>query len=129
DFTDHDDAVRLRVSREHLDDVQMRSAVDWIATDADACGLSHSSAGQLPYGFVRQSSAARYDPYVSSLGHVTRRTPNAAPAVGVLALARRNSARAIRTDKPRRFAFQGTFHFHHVINRNSFGDAHDLVQA
>src|SRR5260370_11979300 len=39
-FTDHDDALRLRVVIEELDDVQMRSAAAGIAADADPGGLA-----------------------------------------------------------------------------------------
>jgi hypothetical protein len=54
DLADHDDPVRLRVVHEHLDDVQVRGAVDRVAADADAGALAHAAAGQLPDRLVGQ---------------------------------------------------------------------------
>jgi len=52
DFADHDDAVRVRVGIEQLNDVQVRGAVDRVAPDANAGGLADTAAGELPDGLV-----------------------------------------------------------------------------
>src|SRR4051794_4417448 len=101
--------MRFRIGREHFDDVEVGSAIDRVAADADTRGLSQSAAGQLPHGFISERPAARDNPDVASLVNVARGDPNAAAAMGVLAFTRRNNAGAVRTNKPRRFAFQGTF--------------------
>src|ERR1043166_985314 len=43
DLADHDDAMRVRIRVEELDDIQMRGAVDGIPSDADASGLPNAA--------------------------------------------------------------------------------------
>ena len=81
DFADHDDAVRVRVVVEHLDDVQVRGAVDGVAADADAGGLADAAAGQLPDGFVGQRAAAGDHADVALLVNVAGGDADAAAAV------------------------------------------------
>src|SRR5581483_3372687 len=96
DLADHDDALRLRIVIEHLDDVEVRRAVHRVATDADAGGLSHTARRELPDGFVGERSAARDHAHVAALVDVARRDADAAAAVRILARPRRDDTRAIR---------------------------------
>src|SRR6185295_13408741 len=57
DLTNHDDALRLRVVVEELDYVEMRRAIDRVATDADAGALANVTTGELPHRFVGQRAA------------------------------------------------------------------------
>ena len=130
DFADHDDAVRFRVVVEQFDHVQMRSAVDRIAADADAGGLADAARGQLPDRFVGQRAAARDDADVALFVNVAGRDADAAAAVRILAFAGRDDAGTIRPDEPRLgVALQRAFHSHHVAHRNAFGDGDDQFEA
>ncbi len=88
DFADHDDAVRVRVGVEELDDVQVRGAVDRVAADADAGGLADAAAGELPDGFVGQRAAARHHADMALLVNVAGRNADAAAALRILARCR-----------------------------------------
>ena len=93
DFADHDDAVRVRIVVEQLDDIEVRRAVDRVAADADAGGLADAAAGQLPDRLVGQRAAARDDADVALLVNVAGRDADAAAAVRILARAGRDDAR------------------------------------
>ena len=100
DFADHDDAVSFGVVVEHLDDIEVRSAVDRVAANAHAGGLADAAAGQLPDRLIGQRAAARNDADVSLFMNVAGRDADAAAAVGVLALAGRDHAGTIGPDQP-----------------------------
>src|ERR1035437_3626957 len=101
----------------------MRRAVHRIATDADASGLADAARSQLPDRFVSQRAAARDNSDVAFLVNVTGRDADAATAVRILAVAGRDDAGTIRSDKSRLgVAFQRAFHFDHVANANPFRD-------
>lgn len=85
DFTDHDDAVCIGIVIEHFDHVEVRGAMDGIAADADACGLAHVAASELPDGFVGQSAASRDNADVTLFVDVTRSDSDAAAAVRIFA--------------------------------------------
>ena len=129
DFTDHDDAMRVRVGIEQLDDFQVGGAVDRIAADADAGGLADAAAGELPDGFVGEGAAAGNDADLALLVNVTWRDANATAAVRILARAGRDDAGAIGADQPGRPAFHRPLDLHHVVDRDALGDADDEVQS
>ena len=58
DFADHDDATRVRIVIEHLDHIEVRRAVDGVAADAHARGLSDVFRCELEHRFVGQGSGA-----------------------------------------------------------------------
>ena len=93
--------VRVRVVVEHLDDVEVRGAVDRIAADADAGGLADAAAGELPDRLVGERAAARDDADVALLVNVAGRDADAAAAGGILPVAGRDDAGAVGADEAR----------------------------
>ena len=73
----------------------MRRAVHRIAANADASALADAARSQLPDGLVSQRAAARDDADVALFVDVTGRNADAAAAMGILALARRDDAGTI----------------------------------
>src|ERR1019366_2375937 len=128
-FTNHYDAVRVRVGVEQLDHVQVRGAVDRVPANADASGLAHAAASELPDGLVGQRAAARYHADVTLLVDVTGRNPNAAATLRIFARAGRDNARTIGPDESRPAAFRRPLHLHHVVDWDAFGDADHQLQA
>ena len=129
DFADHDDRFGLRIVVEHLEHVQVRRAVDRIAADADAGALAVAAGGQLPDGFIGQRAGAGDHADVALLVNVAGRDADAAAAVGVLPVARSDDARAVWPDEAGLGAAHGLLHFHHVVDRDAFGDADDQIQT
>ncbi len=127
-FTNHNDAGGFRVVVEHLDDVEMRGAVHRVAADADTGGLTDAAAGELPDGFISQSTAARDDAEVALFVNLTGGDADATAAVGIFAGAGSDDAGAVRPDEPGLFAQHGAFDLHHVVDGNAFGDADSKVQ-
>ena len=115
-FADQNHRVRVGIGFEKFHRIEMRHAVDRIATDADAGRLSVTARRQLPDRFVGQRAGTRNHADISRLVNVTRHDPD-------LARAGCDDARAIRTDQPRFFSGHLRFHAHHVHDRNSFCDA------
>ena len=62
--------------------------------------LADAAAGQLPDRLVGQRAAAGNDADVALFVNVSRRDADAAAAMGILALAGRDHARAIGADEP-----------------------------
>src|SRR5215475_5842711 len=60
---------------------------------------------------------------------ITGSDTNAATARGRISRARRHNTRAVRPNQARWLSFHGTLDFNHIINRNSFGNAHDQFQT
>src|SRR5439155_8567345 len=57
-LANHNNSLCVGIVIEHLDHIQVRGAVDGITANADASGLAHSSARELPNGSVGQFAAA-----------------------------------------------------------------------
>src|SRR6185295_7308598 len=89
-LADHDDSMCFRVVHEHLEHIEVRGAIDWIAADADAGGLANATAGQLPNRFVRESAASRDHTDMAFLVNVPRRDSNPAAALRIFAFTRRD---------------------------------------
>ena len=121
--------MRLRIVVEHLDDIQMRGAVDGIAANADAGGLADAAAGELPDCFVSQSAAAGDDADVAFFVNVTGSNADAAAAVGIFAFAGSDDSGTVRPDQPGLLALHGALDFHHVVDGNAFGDADHQIQS
>src|SRR5579862_4993551 len=128
DLADEDDGLRLRVVVEHLEHVEMGCAVDGVAADADAGALAVAAARERPHGLVSQGAGARDDADAAALVDVAGGDADAAAAVRFLALAGRHEAGAIRADEPGLAALHGRFYFHHVLDRDAFGDRDYEVQ-
>src|SRR5205807_7740322 len=103
---------------EELEGFALGGADDRVAADADAGGLADASARVLVDGFVDEGAAARDDTDAAHREDVAGHDSDAA-------LARRDNARAVRADEPRRAALERALHDHHVLRRNAFGDADD----
>jgi hypothetical protein len=128
-FTDHDDAGGFRVFVEQLDDIEVRRAVNGIATNADARRLANAARGELPNGFVGERAAAGDNADISFLMNVAGRDADAAPALRILAFPGRDDAGTVRADEPRGFTFHRAFDLYHVVNRNSFRDGDDEFET
>src|SRR6266498_1694657 len=72
DFSNQDHALGLGIVVEELDHVEVRSAVDRVAPDADAGALADAATGQLPDRLIGQRPGATDDADVASLVNVTR---------------------------------------------------------
>src|SRR5262245_57647921 len=94
-LANHNNTARVRVSREQLDNIQMGSAIDPVASDTHTGRLADTAAGQLPHRLIGQGAAARDDPDVSTSVDVPRRNPDTAAPHRVLARARRNNTRTV----------------------------------
>jgi hypothetical protein len=116
DFADHDDAV---VSGSSLNSL-MTSRCEVPLTGSPPMPTQvlwpTPARGELPDRFVSQRAAAGDDADVAFLVDVTGRDADAAAAVGILALAGRDDAGAVRADEPRLFAFHGALHLEHVVD-------------
>src|SRR5688572_28015888 len=122
DLADHDDALGLRIvleARQHVDEVH---AAHWIAADAHASALAEAGVRRLKHSFISQRARARHDADATRLVDEARHDAD-------LARARRDDARAVRTDEQAAVAGQRSLHFHHVVHRDAFGDAHDELDA
>jgi len=84
DFADHDDRFGLRVFVEQLEDIEVRSPVDWIATDAYTGALAHPEVGDLPNRFVGQRHRPGNDADATTAMNVTRSDPDPATARGIV---------------------------------------------
>ena len=129
DLTDHDDGFGLRVVVEHFEHVEVRGAVDGIATDTDAGALTVAAGGELPDGLVGQGAGAGDDADVALLVNVARGDADAAPAVGLVTRAGRDEAGAVRADEAGLAAFDSLLDLDHVIDGDAFGDTDDEVEA
>ena len=120
DLADHDDGVGAGVFFEQSQDVQVVGAVDRVAADADAGGLTHAEAGQLPDGFVGQGAGARDDADPPRFVDVARHDADLAFTGG-------DDARAVGADQAGLLALHVLFDFDHVQDRDAFGDAADQL--
>src|SRR5436190_13460018 len=98
----------------------MRRAIHRVSPNANATGLSHSAASQLPNRFVSQCAAAGNHADVAPFVNVTRGDPDPAPSLGVLSFSGRYHARAVGSDEPGLLAFHRPLHLNHVIDGNAF---------
>src|SRR5690606_12258847 len=122
DFTDHDDRMGIGVAKEHLEAVDEVGAIDRVATNADAGGLAKARRRGLGNRFIGERARARHDADRARLVDMARHDAD-------LALARRDDARAVRTDKARPGAGQRALHLHHIEHRNALGDADGKLDA
>src|ERR1700693_1201249 len=118
DLADHDDRLGLRIAEEELEHVDEFGALHRIAADADARRLAEAFDGGLEHRLVGERARARHDADLAALVDVAGHDAD-------LALARRDHARAGRTDEPRLGARERALDFHHVEHRDALGDAHD----
>src|SRR6185437_11701084 len=118
DLADHDDRMRVGVGIEKLNGVEECGANDRVAADADAGGLSDAEFRQLADRFVGERAGARHNADVAFEMNVAWHDAD-------LAFARRNNARAVRSDEARGLCLEERPDFHHVDHRNTFGDADD----
>ena len=95
DLANHDHRVGLGIVLEQPERVDVRRADQRIAADADAGALAEPVPRQLIDRLVGQRAALRHDADAAFLADV--RGDDAG-----LALARRDDARAVRADQPRR---------------------------
>ena len=116
DFADHQDTFGFRVFEEHLQAIDKVGAVDRVTADTDTGGLTQTIGSRLVHSFVCQGAGAGYDADLAALVDVTRHNAD-------LAFARCDHTGAVGADQARFGALQGAFDFHHVQNRNTFGDA------
>ena len=94
DLADHDHRIGFRIVLKQRQRVDVRGADQRIAADADAGALPLPLARQLIDRLVGQRAALRDDADAAFLADVRGNDAG-------LALARRDDARAVRTDQPR----------------------------
>ena len=128
DLADHDDAARVGVVVEELDDVEVRAAGDGIAADADAGRLAKAVAGELPHRLVGERAAAADDADVARLVDVAGGDADAAAAVGILACAGGDDAGAVRADEPGCRSVDRGLDFNHVAHGDALGDGDDQLE-
>ncbi len=116
DLTDHDDGLGLGVLQEHIQAVDEVGAVDRIATDADAGGLSQTHRRGLCHRLVGQGPGAGDDTHAP-------RPVDVAGHDADLALIGGNDAGAVGPYQPGLGAGEYPLHLHHVRHRNAFRDA------
>ena len=123
DLADHHDRVRVGILVEQSQRIQEIRADDRIAADADARRLPDSQFRQLAHRFIGQRAGARNHAHVAFLMNVPGHDAD-------LAFARRNDARAVGPDQPRRPALRETAHaFTMSSGRDAFRDAHHQRQC
>lgn len=92
-LANHDDAFSGVVLQEDFEAVDKVGAVERVATNTHAQGLSQANSSSLADGFVSQGAGPRHDADDTLLVNVSRHDAN-------LARIRRDDARAVRSDKP-----------------------------
>src|SRR5438093_2207362 len=118
DLADDDERPRLAIFVEEPHRVRHRQSDDRIAADADAGGLSETLARQEVGDLVCERAAPRDEPDGARRERVDREDAD-------LALARRDDARAVRSDERRRRARQSGGDAQHVVDRDPLGDGDD----
>ena len=126
-----DNAVRVRVGLEQLEDIDEVHAADGISADADARRLADAERRELTDRFVRERAGARHDADVADLVNVARHDAD-------LARPRRDDARAVRTDEVRDLLareardvlaiLEDATNAEHVGDGNAFCDADDEIE-
>mmetsp|Transcript_104385 Transcript_104385/g.271746 ORF Transcript_104385/g.271746 Transcript_104385/m.271746 type:complete len:264 (-) Transcript_104385:457-1248(-) len=118
-LTDHDDAFCRRVVNEALEAIDEIGAIEGVAANADASGLSEAGLGGLVDRLVCESAGPADDTNLARHVDVARHDSH-------LALARLDDAGAIRADEAAlALAHQGVLDLHHVLLGDALGDAND----
>src|SRR6267154_4860305 len=124
----HNDAACFRVGIEHFYHVQVRGAVDGIATDSNASRLADTAAGELPNRLVGERATARDHTNLPPLVNVARRDADAAASVRVFAIPWTHHTGTVRSNQPGLLSVHRPLHLDHVIDGNAFRDADDQVE-
>ena len=122
DFADHQDRFGLRVVLEHLEEINLRCADDWVTADADASRLAEAEARQLPHRFVGQRARAADDADAAGLVNVAGHDAD-------LAFAGRDDAGAVRPDEDALARLDDRINAGHVDDGDAFGDRADHADA
>ncbi len=121
-FTDHDDAVRVRVVHQELNGFLGRSADDGVTTDANTSRLAHARLGHLVHCFISQCARAGNDAD-------TARVVDKARHDAALGAARCDDTRAVGPNEAAVTAIEVGFHLNHILHRDPFGNTNDDFNA
>mmetsp|Transcript_1729 Transcript_1729/g.3639 ORF Transcript_1729/g.3639 Transcript_1729/m.3639 type:complete len:283 (-) Transcript_1729:219-1067(-) len=116
DLTDEHDTLGLGVYDEALKAVNKVGAVEGIASNTDASGLTEANIGGLVYSLVGESARARDNSDTAGLVDVSRHNTD-------LAFTRLDDTGAVRSDEPGLAAsLDGLLHLDHVVLGNTLSD-------
>ncbi len=116
DLADHDDGLGLGVTQEQVQAVDEVGAVDRIAADADAGGLTQVHRRGLRHGLVGQGPGAGYDTHAPRLVDVSGHDAD-------LALAGGDDTGAVGSDQTGFGTAEHPLHLDHIRYRNALRDA------
>src|SRR5438876_9137961 len=122
DFANQNNALGARIALEELEHIDEVHAAHRIAADADAGALAEADVGGLEDGLVGERPRARHDADRALLVNKARHDADLAFLGG-------DDARTVGADQARGAAREHRLHPHHVVHRDSLGDAHDQVDA
>ena len=98
DFTNHDNRFGFRIFVKEFNHIEVRGAIDGVATNAHAGGLSVSLTCELPYCFVGEGARAGNNANFSAFVNVTRGDADTAATMRFITTTRSDDAWAVRSD-------------------------------
>src|SRR5579872_7087615 len=122
DLADENDALGAGVALKEIQHVDEAHARHRVAADAYATALTEAGAGRLKHGFVGQRARTGDDPDGAFLVNEARHDAD-------LAFLGSNDTGTIGTDQPCGGAGQHRLDGHHVLHRDTLGNAHHELDA